>query len=142
MNKIISFLALFLAFSACGPVYNTTSTRQPHEVNIGYGTMPSDQLTTSVSTVSIDENVPYTTIYEMIQGRCAGVIVNGNSIVIRGVGTINLSTQPLFIVDGVEMSDISHIHPRDVKDIQILKDSSASIYGSRGANGVILITLK
>lgn len=142
MNKIISFLALFLAFCACGHVYRTTSTRQPHEVNIGYGTMPSDQLTTSVSTVSIDENVPYTTIYEMIQGRCAGVIVNGNSIVIRGVGTINLSTQPLFIVDGVEMSDISHIHPRDVKDIQILKDSSASIYGSRGANGVILITLK
>ena len=142
MNKIISFLALFLAFGACGPVYRTTSIRQPQEVNIGYGTMPSDQLTTSVSTVSIDENVPYTTIYEMIQGRCAGVIVNGNSIVIRGVGTINLSTQPLFIVDGVEMSDISHIHPRDVKDIQILKDSSASIYGSRGANGVILITLK
>lgn len=142
MNKIISFLALFLAFCACGPVYRTTSIRQPQEVNIGYGTMPSDQLTTSVSTVSIDENVPYTTIYEMIQGRCAGVIVNGNSIVIRGVGTINLSTQPLFIVDGVEMSDISHIHPRDVKDIQILKDSSASIYGSRGANGVILITLK
>ena len=78
----------------------------------------------------------------MIQGRCAGVVVSGNSIVIRGIGTITLSSEPLFVVDGVEMRDISHINPKEVKDIQILKDSAAAIYGSRGANGVILITLK
>ena len=142
MNKILSCLALLPALFSCGPALQTASVEPVRQVNIGYGTMPEDQLTSSVSTVKIDENVPYTTIYEMIQGRCAGVIVNGSSITIRGVGSINLSSQPLFIVDGVEMNDISFIHPRDVKDIQVLKDSSASIYGSRGANGVILITLK
>ncbi len=78
----------------------------------------------------------------MIQGKCAGVIVRGNSIQIRGISSINLSTEPLLIVDGVEMKDVSGINPRDVKEIQVLKDAAASIYGSRGANGVILITLK
>ena len=142
MKKILNCLILF-ALCSCGPVIRTSSVYEPQEeVNIGYGTAPRDQLTTSVSSVKIDENVPYTNIYEMIQGKCAGVVVRGTSIQIRGIGSINLSTEPLFVVDGIEVNDVSHIHPRDVKDIQVLKDSAASIYGSRGANGVILITLK
>ena len=142
MNKIISLLALAITLLSCGPAFHTTGSETPADVNIGYGTMPADQITSDISTVKVDENVPYTTIYEMIQGKCAGVQVSGSNIVIRGISTINLSSQPLFVVDGIEMDDISHIHPRDVKAIHVLKGSSASIYGSRGANGVILITLK
>ena len=86
--------------------------------------------------------MPYRDIYEMIQGKCAGVQVTGRSITIRGKNSINLSTEPLFVVDGVAVEDVSHINPREVKNITVLKDSAASIYGVRGANGVILITLK
>ena len=142
MKKTFSCSILLAALCACGPASYTSQSQEQDQVNIGYGTVPRDQATTSVSTIKGDDTVPYATIYEMIQGKCAGVVVSGNSVVIRGVGTINLSSQPLFIVDGVEVGDISHINPRDVKDISVLKDSSASIYGSRGANGVILITLK
>ena len=78
----------------------------------------------------------------MIQGKCAGVQVSGHSIIIRGKNSINLSSEPLFVVDGVAVEDVSYINPREVKNITVLKDSAASIYGVRGANGVILITLK
>ncbi len=63
-------------------------------------------------------------------------------MIIRGVNTINASSDPLFIVDGVEVPDISNIPPNEVKSISVLKDASASIYGSRGGNGVIIIELK
>ncbi len=144
MNKFLSSIVLIAIVCSCGPATYTSSSpnRLQEKVNIGYGTSTREQLTNSVSTVAINENVPYTTIYDMIQGKCAGVIVRGNSIQIRGISSINLSTEPLLIVDGVEMKDVSGINPRDVKEIQVLKDAAASIYGSRGANGVILITLK
>lgn len=58
------------------------------------------------------------------------------------INSLNLSTDPLFIVDGTEVSGISFINPNDVRSINILKDASSSIYGARGANGVILITTK
>lgn len=62
---------------------------------------------------------------------------------IRGVGTINSSTDPLYVVDGVVMDDIQFINPNDIERMEVLKDaSSAAIYGARGANGVVLITTK
>ena len=63
-------------------------------------------------------------------------------IIIRGLGTFNGSSDPLILVDGQEMQDISSINPNEIKSIDILKDSSTAIYGVRGANGVILIRLK
>jgi TonB-dependent SusC/RagA subfamily outer membrane receptor len=77
----------------------------------------------------------------MIRGEVAGVQVMGNSIRIQGVGSLTLSTEPLYVVDGNVVNSISDIQPYNVKSIEILKGSSASIYGSRGANGVILIKL-
>ena len=62
--------------------------------------------------------------------------------VIRGINSINASTDPLFIVDGSAVNDISYLSPKDVKSVEVLKDASASIYGSRGACGVIIITTK
>jgi TonB-dependent SusC/RagA subfamily outer membrane receptor len=68
------------------------------------------------------------------------VQVSGRKITIRGINSIN-SNDPLFIVNGIPGSSIDDISPKSVKSIEILKGSNASIYGSRGANGVVLITL-
>jgi len=111
------------------------------KVNIGYGYASKKDLTTSGSKIDVqnNKNAAYQTIYEMLQ-KDPSVQVNGNKIVIRGVNSIN-STDPLFVVDGMVVSSIDDISPSSVQSIVILKGSEASIYGSRGANGVIMITL-
>ncbi|MGM0666412.1 MAG: TonB-dependent receptor plug domain-containing protein [Bacteroidota bacterium] len=113
-------------------------------VDIGYGKASRRNLTTTVGSVSkrkIDQP-HYSDIYSMIQGEVPGVTVTGNRIIIRGVGTMNAETDPLFVVDGVRMRTIDHINPSDVASIDILKGPAASIYGVNGANGVILINTK
>jgi TonB-dependent SusC/RagA subfamily outer membrane receptor len=77
----------------------------------------------------------------MLRGEIPGVQVTGKSIMIRSTSTVNSGTEPLFIVDGVPVNSIDNIQPQLVKSIQVLKGSSAAIYGSRGSNGVIIITL-
>jgi len=113
-------------------------------VDIGYGKVKRDDLTTSVGSVSKEKlkQTHYQDIYTMIQGEIPGVTVSGNRIIIRGIHTINASTDPLFVVNGVRTSSISHINPIDVESIDILKGASASIYGVNGANGVILINTR
>ena len=110
-------------------------------VDVAYGTIRKKYLTTSVGTIDGDNPKfrSYTNIYEMIKGEVPGVDVRGNSITIRGISSVSLSNEPLFVVDGVQVSTISDIPPREVESIQVLKGASASMYGSRGANGVILI---
>lgn len=112
-------------------------------IEVGYGTVKRKNLTTDVGYIDGQDeaNSSYTSIYDMIQGKVPGVQVTGNKITIRGVNSINLSTDPLFVVDGVVVNSIDNISPRQVKSISVLKGSDASIYGSRGAGGVILITL-
>ena len=90
-----------------------------------------------------DSSVPaYQDIYDMIRGRVAGVEVSGKSIKIRGTNSLNISTEPLFVVDGVMVRDIDDIAPETVKSIEVLKGPDASAYGIRGSNGVIVITRK
>ncbi len=90
-----------------------------------------------------DSSVPaYQDIYDMIRGRVAGVEVSGKSIKIRGTNSLNVSTEPLFVVDGVMVREIDDIAPETVKSIEILKGPDASAYGIRGSNGVIVITRK
>ena len=90
-----------------------------------------------------DFEVPvYQDIYDMIRGRVAGVEVSGKSIKIRGTNSLNISTEPLFVVDGVITKEIDDISPETVKSIEVLKGPDASIYGTRGSNGVIVITRK
>lgn len=112
-------------------------------VNVGYGTVNKGDLTSNVG--KIDGQNPkyasYKNIYDMIRGEVPGVQVVGTTITIQGPTSINLSSQPLFVVDGVVVQSVDDIRPQLVKSIEILKGSSASIYGARGANGVILITL-
>lgn len=88
-----------------------------------------------------DSPVPvYQDIYDMIRGRVPGVEVSGKSIKIRGTNSLNVSTEPLFVVDGVITEDIDGISPETVSKIEVLKGPDASVYGTRGSNGVIIIT--
>ena len=116
------------------------------QVVIGYGSTEKDNTALNVSNIDLkkDKNVAiYSTIYDYIKGRVAGVrVTNSNKIIIRGVSTFNLTSDPLFVIDGVVVFSIDHVVPSDVDNISVLKGASASIYGSRGANGVIVITTK
>ena len=137
-------------------------TLQPDKTNtlndvvvIGYGTTKKSDLTGSVATVKLGdiESAPKTSIDQALQGRIAGVDVMNTtgepgattSIRIRGTRSITASNEPLIIVDGVldAITDMSEINSADVESISVMKDASATaIYGSRGANGVIIITTK
>ena len=117
-------------------------------VNVGYGYVKKENLTNSVSSLNLNNKdvASYNDIGEYLQGRVPGltVIKDGSRyrFLIRGMNTINGTSEPLLIVDGVEVSDISFLNPQDISSIDVLKDASASIYGARGAFGVILITTK
>lgn len=120
-------------------------------VVIGYGTQRKKEITGAVSVVSSNtiENLKPTRIEQALQGQVAGVNIVSNSgspgapltINIRGVST-NGQNQPLILVDGTIVEDLSVINPNDIDSINILKDATAGIYGVRAANGVILITTK
>jgi len=133
-------------------VLKETATTLDELVVIGYGTARKSDLTGSVSSVGqqIMGDKPVLSLGQALQGRAAGVYVvdNGNpqsnvSLKIRGLGTIN-NSDPLYVIDGVPMSmGLSSINVEDIENIDILKDASATaIYGSRGANGVVMITSK
>jgi len=122
-------------------------------VVIGYGTMKRSDLTGSISSVSAKAIADYKsgTVLEAMGGKVAGVYITaadgtpgaGYDIKIRGVGTVNGNTSPLYVVDGFETDNIDFLANQDIKSIEILKDASASaIYGSRAANGVVLVTTK
>ena len=122
-------------------------------VVVGYGTVKKSDLTGAVSSLKGDvlTERPVPTINQAIQGRVSGVQARTNSaapgggmnIVIRGTGSINSSTTPLYVVNGIPVADVSNIPTEDIESVEILKDASATaIYGSRGANGVVLLTTK
>lgn len=123
-------------------------------VIVGYGAVKKSDLTGSVSSVSSEEitQVPVSSVSGTLQGRAAGVNVSqasgqpGQGVVIRirGNNSISGGNNPLYVVDGFPLNELgSDLNPEDIKSMEILKDaSSTAIYGSRGANGVILITTK
>jgi TonB-dependent SusC/RagA subfamily outer membrane receptor len=97
----------------------------------------------SQSTKTSKDNRTYNTIYDMIRGKVAGVSVsNDNKITIRGSSSIKYIGPPIFVVNGMIVSNIDFLIPNNVKSIEILKDAEAAIYGSRGSAGAIVITTK
>lgn len=121
-------------------------------VVIGYGTQKKSDLTGSIASVSSKDirNVPARSMAEALQGKVAGVMVSKNDgtpgstsdIVIRGVGSIN-GLNPLYVIDGVAVGNVSDYNLSDIESIEVIKDASAAaIYGSRAAGGVILVTTK
>ncbi|MEP7111413.1 MAG: TonB-dependent receptor [Ferruginibacter sp.] len=131
-------------------------------VVVGYGKARKVNLTTAQTTVSAKdiEKTVNTTIEQAIQGRAAGVYITQNSgqpgggisVAIRGISSINGNTEPLYVIDGVQMygggttnssNPLAFLNPADIEDIQVLQGPSATaIYGSRATNGVLLITTK
>jgi len=113
------------------------------EVNIGYGTEKRKNVTTSVGKVDAKQQryASYSSIYALLRGEIPGVVIDGTRILIRENTSMMSSNEPLFVVDGVPTSSIDGIQPQMVRRIEVLKGSAASIYGSRGSNGVILISL-
>lgn len=134
---------------------------------VGYGKIKKSDLTGAVSSVKSEEltNLPVVSFDQALQGKASGVQISGvsgapgvgTSILIRGIGSLNRSSSPLIVVDGVPIDNTEHtsgmtgnalnplsvLNPEDIESIEILKDpSSCAIYGSRGANGVIMITTK
>ncbi|MGB3465087.1 MAG: TonB-dependent receptor plug domain-containing protein [Cyclobacteriaceae bacterium] len=118
------------------------------EKAVGYGYMQREDLLFAVNNLSEENNNfgDFTDIFNLIKGRFPGVVirtdVNGNqAVVVRGGGIANNVTA-LYVLDGVVVDNIASISPFDVAAIDVLKDAGAAIYGSRGTNGVVLITTK
>ncbi|MDA3821896.1 MAG: SusC/RagA family TonB-linked outer membrane protein [Bacteroidales bacterium] len=159
----------FLVFSFIGmkteevSVGNTTTINVSLEedvvgldevIAIGYGTQRKGSVTGSISSVDSDDiqELPVIDAGRALQGRATGVVAlasgtrpgDGVTIRIRGRRSLTATNDPLYVIDGIPYSgNINDINPRDIESMEILKDASATaIYGSRGANGVILITTK
>lgn len=124
-------------------------------VVIGYGEQSARDVTGAITSVDVAaiEQMPTTDVNEALQGRMAGVVISSNdgqpgeemNLVIRGANSVTQDNSPLYVVDGFPTEDFSmmDLNPNDIKSISILKDASAgAIYGSRGANGVVIIETK
>lgn len=139
------FILFLLAVMACScgtsASYTAANSNEPEDVNMGYHRVNRRDNTHATSTVKVEYGSAYSDIYSYLEGRVAGVTVEGNHIYVRNKPGSN--KEALILVDGIEMSDISGLSPNDIERVDILKDASAtSTYGMRGANGVVLITTR
>jgi len=130
----------------------SNSTQLSEVVAIGYGSVKKSDLTGSVAVVSAKELTrnPSTSAAQALQGKAPGVLViengapgGGATIRVRGVGSINSASDPIYILDGVQVGNINGIQPQDIENMQVLKDASAAaIYGANGSNGVVIVNTK
>ena len=167
MNDIFDLSSATLVFTCVGMITQEVALKGKTVINvilkdnivelgevvaIGYGSIKKSDLTGAVSSVKGDKLTQTSSrdVLSGLQGKMSGVNITLNSgapgesatVRIRGVGTIN-NSNPIYVVDGFQISDINYLGVNDIENIEVLKDASAtSIYGSRGANGVILITTK
>lgn len=122
-------------------------------VVVGYGTVKKANVVGSIAKINSDviQDRPVGRAEQALQGQMAGVSVRSTSgapgsditINVRGAASINGESTPLYVVDGVPIDNLSGINPNDIESIDVLKDAaSAAIYGSRGSNGVVLVTTK
>ncbi|MDE5675978.1 MAG: SusC/RagA family TonB-linked outer membrane protein [Muribaculaceae bacterium] len=133
---------------------NSSAENLDDVVVVAYGTQKKSSITGAISTVNAEEisKRPVSSVTAALEGSTPGITVTGNygspgespTILIRGIGTVNGSTSPLYVVDGVPFGgNISDLNPDDIESMSVLKDAaSAALYGNRASNGVILITTK
>lgn len=138
-------------------VLNEDTQALEEVVVVGYGTQKKEVVTAAITSIGADDIAvsPSADVAAGLAGRLSGVIINtrsgevgneGTSIFVRGKSTYGSNTEPLYVVDGIARTEedgiLSRMDPNDIESISVLKDASAAIYGSRAANGVILITTK
>ena len=123
-------------------------SQKNRDIATGYGYISHEDLTFAVSQLS-DENNDYcnfSDIYELIEGKVPGVQVQRDgpygTVIIRGGSSINQSSEALYVVDNIPRDEIHMIDPCEVKSIDVIKDGTAAYYGTRGANGVLIIETK
>ena len=116
-------------------------SKSNRELAVGYGYINEKDLLYAASHLEQENNdfCNYANIFDLIKGRFSGVTVSGSNVYIRGSGSFTGQIQALYILNGIETSTIDWISPCQIKSIDILKDSNAAIYGSRGGNGVVII---
>lgn len=158
----------FLIFSFIGYMQQTVEVGNKSEINlnlqsditrlneivvVGYGEMKKRDVTGAIVSLKTEDltKIPTTNVMESLQGKVAGVDITRNSgqagagvsVTVRGNRSITANNNPLFIVDGIQYNTIQDLNPNDIESMEVLKDASTTaIYGSRGANGVIIITTK
>ena len=149
----LGYVSQTLAASDAQRVLLKEDTQALEEVVVvGYGTQKKSVVTAAISNVTAEdlENIVPTRIDNMLKGKASGVTITSSSgqpgagarVNIRGIGTIN-DASPLYVVDGMPMGNIDYLNPTDIESIEVLKDAaSAAIYGTKGANGVVLVTTK
>ncbi|WP_242696008.1 SusC/RagA family TonB-linked outer membrane protein [Desertivirga brevis] len=134
-------------------VLKSSATSLSEVVVVGYGTQRRATVTGSVAKITSEniEERPITRVEQALQGQMAGVAVRNTSgspgadiqVRVRGAASLTGSSDPLYVVDGVPLDNLSGINPADIESIDVLKDAaSAAIYGSRGSNGVVFVTTK
>jgi TonB-dependent SusC/RagA subfamily outer membrane receptor len=148
--------AALLVSVGCGSPGLPPAGPEPGNVDVGYGTQPEEKVTGAVSSVSTDElgATRAANIEELLRGRVAGLEIlkeggGGLRFRIRGIGTINETPEPLFVIDGTPVSAdniesiLAGMTRDDIRQVDVLKDvASTSIYGQRGVGGVIIITTR
>ena len=161
-RSILSFYLIFFAFNLALAqqkpgaslivTENVDSLKGINSVNIGYGIQKQSEVTSAIATLKSDEfnrgniNTPV----QLIQGKVAGLDIskpggdpNGTYYLrLRGLNTISENAQPLIVVDGIVDASLDNVDPNDIESFSVIKDGSAAIYGTRGSNGVILVTTK
>jgi len=152
----IGFTSLKISVKG-GAIVNVKMIMEAQNLNqvvvVGYGTQKVGSVTGSIGKISGKDisTIPVASATQSMQGRVSGVSVTNNGgapgsapiVQIRGVGSINYNSDPLYVVDGIPVNSIHSIAPGDIESFDILKDASATaIYGSRGSNGVVIITTK
>jgi TonB-linked SusC/RagA family outer membrane protein len=153
--SFVGFIAQEIAVSGNAPlavVLKENAMMLNEFVAVGYSTMRKSDLTGAISSVKAKElNLTTPTVGQALVGKVAGVQISqvsgapyvGTKIRVRGVGSVNASSDPLYVIDGYPAGNDVFINPNDIESIDILKDAaSAAIYGSRAAGGVVLITTK
>ena len=152
MVQIIKWFALVsavLMLAACGSGKNLPKGENPNpkdeEVDVGYGSTSQESNGFAVNKLKVDDVTvrSYESITDYIRSRVPGVEINPDgSLRIRGTQALVGYSSPLIVVDDVICDNINMVNPNQIHSVQVLKDGSASIYGSRGGNGVILIKTK
>jgi TonB-dependent SusC/RagA subfamily outer membrane receptor len=121
-------------------------SKKNREIAVGYGYISEENLNFAVNNLTNENNdfCSYSNIFELIRGQLAGVNVTNNAVYIRGGNTSFTAgaSEALYVVDGQTTYSIEGIPPCDIRSIDLLKGSEAAIYGSRGGNGVVIITTR